>query len=148
MPAPDLIPQKPGEPLGTITPLAGAVSDATTGNTNANEQNTDNAQAPKPALFVAKHNGGPRWIVIDENAELVDGKAVKVGDFTGTKDEALAEAERLTSGGEPLVLDPQRTNEPKPQAKSTEASTVDATALKQPVMTADGWLCPEPPVKG
>lgn len=146
MPAPDLTPQTPGESLATITPLAGAISDATTGNPNASELNTANAQAPMPALFVAKHNGGPRWIVIDENAALVEGKAVKVGDFTGTKDEALAEAERLNAGGEPLVLDPQRINEPAPKVQATTGNP-DATTLKQAVLTNDGWLCPEPKAK-
>lgn|GEM_PF-257777 len=147
MPAPDLTPQTPGEPLATITPLASAITDANTGNPNASELDTANAQAPKPALFVAKHNGGPRWIVIDENAALLEGKAVKVGDFTGTKDEALAEADRLNTGGEPLVLDPQRINEPAPQAKANTGD-IDATTLKQAVMTPDGWLCPEPVAKG
>ncbi len=147
MPAPDLTPQTPGEPLASITPLASAITDANTGNPNASELDTAKTQAPKPALFVAKHNGGGRWIVFNSSADQVDGKDVKVGDFTGTKDEALAEAERLNAGGEPLVLDPQRTNEPAPQAKANTGN-IDATALKQAVMTPDGWLCPEPVAKG
>lgn len=148
MPAPDLTPQTPGEPLATITPLAGAISDANTGNPNANELDTANAQAPNPAFFVAKHNGGGRWIVFNDSAEQVDGKDVKVGDFTGTKEEALAEAERLNAGGEPLVLDPQRTNEAKAPAQAQPTTgDIDATTLKQAVMTADGWLCPEPKAK-
>ena len=147
MPAPDLTPQTPGDPL------ANAISTATanTGNPNANEQATANSQASEPSapLYAIKHNGGPRWIVIDENAPLIEGKAVKIGDFTGTKDEALAEAVRLSEGGEPLVLDPKRENESKPAVTTTASTgTIDATTLKQAVMTPEGWLCPEPVAKG
>lgn len=145
MPAPDLTPQTPGDPL------ANAISTATasTGNPDANEQATANAQAPAVKDFTAKHNGGGRWVVIDANAPQVDGKDVKIGDFTGTKDEALAEAERLTAGGEPLVLDPKRENESKPAVTATASTgTIDATTLKQAVMTPEGWLCPEPVAKG
>lgn len=147
MPAPDLTPQTPGEPLATITPLAGAISDASTGNPNASELNTANAQAPAQSLFAAKHNGGGRWIVIDDNAPLVDGKVVKIGDFVGaSKEEAETEAERLNAGGDPLVLDPQRTSEPAPKAQASTGNH-DATTLKQAVLTNDGWLCPEPKAK-
>lgn len=118
MPAPEFTTQTPGDP---------------TANTSAVTTTTD----PVAPAFTAKHNGAGRWVVAD-----ADG--AKVGDFTGTKDEALAEADRLNAGGEPLVLDPQRTSEVKAPA---QPSTVDATAIKQPVMTAEGWLCPEPPVK-
>lgn len=145
MPAPDLTPQTPGDPL------ANAISTATasTGNPDANEQVTANAQAPAVPDFTAKHNGGGRWIVIDANAPQVDGKNVKIGDFVGTKDEALAEATRLFEGGEPLVLDPKRENEPKPAVTATASTgAIDATTLKQAVMTPDGWLCPEPVAKG
>ncbi|KAA8560579.1 hypothetical protein FX985_00629 [Pseudomonas extremaustralis] len=137
MPAPDLTPQTPGDPL------ANAISTATasTGNLDAN------AQAPAVPDFTAKHNGGGRWVVIDANAPQVDGKDVKIGDFTGTKDEALAEATRLFEGGEPLVLDPKRENESKPAATAS-TDTIDATTLKQAVMTPEGWLCPEPVAKG
>lgn len=145
MPAPDLTPQTPGDPL------ANAISTATasTGNQDANEQATANAQAPAVKDFTAKHNGGGRWVVIDANAPQVDGKDVKIGDFTGTKDEALAEAVRLSEGGEPLVLDPKRENESKPAVTATASTgTIDATTLKQAVMTPEGWLCPEPVAKG
>ncbi|NMY20821.1 hypothetical protein [Pseudomonas sp. WS 5410] len=145
MPAPELTPQTPGDPL------ANAISTATasTGNPDANEQATANAQAPAVKDFTAKHNGGGRWIVIDANAPQVDGKDVKIGDFTGTKDEALAEVTRLFEGGEPLVLDPKRENESKPAAIATASTgTIDATTLKQAVMTPEGWLCPEPVAKG
>ncbi|MCF5056035.1 hypothetical protein GIW54_07035 [Pseudomonas proteolytica] len=135
MPAPELTTQTPGEPIASTattltTPLAGAI-----------------AVSPAAPAFTAKHNGGGRWIVYDANAPQVDGKDVKVGDFTGTKDEALAEADRLTAGGEPLVLDPERVSETKPQAVIT-TTDIDATALKQAVLTEAGWLCPEPVVKG
>lgn len=145
MPAPDLTPQTPGDPL------ANAISTATAsaGNSGANEQATANAQAPAVKDFTAKHNGGGRWVVIDANAPQVDGKDVKIGDFTGTKDEALAEVERLNAGGDPLVLDPKRENEPKPAVTATASTgTIDATTLKQAVMTPEGWLCPEPVAKG
>ena len=134
MPAPDLTPQTPGEPLANTAALASAISDAA-------------ASAPAVPDFTAKHNGGGRWIVIDANAPQVDGKDVKVGDFTGSKEEALAEVGRLFDGGEPLVLDPQRLNEQAPAAQATTGN-IDATTLKQAVMTADGWLCPEPVAKG
>lgn len=140
MPGPDdLKIQTPGEPIGTITPLAGVVADATGGNSNASE--TDAAKE-QPPVYAAKHNGGGRFIVVDADGD-------KVGDFTGTKAEAAIEANRLADGGEPLVLDPERKEDRAAQAqpKQSPASTVDATTLKQAVMTPDGWLCPEPPVK-
>lgn len=43
--------------------------------------------------YTAKHNGGGRFIVVDKGGE-------RVGEFTGTKDEAEAEAARLNAGGE------------------------------------------------
>ena len=139
MPAPEFNVQTPGDPL------ANAISNATTSTDNQDA----GAQAPVVTDFTAKHNGGGRWIVIDANAPQVDGKDVKIGDFTGTKDEALAEVERLSAGGEPLVLDPQRENESKPAVTTTASTgTIDATTLKQAVMTSDGWLCPEPVAKG
>ncbi|MCP2076412.1 UNVERIFIED_ORG: hypothetical protein J2Y77_005848 [Pseudomonas lini] len=141
MPAPDLTPQTPGEPLATMTPIASAVTAAT------GESTSTEPQAP---LYVAKHNGGGRWIVIDENAPLVDGKVVKIGDFVGaSKEEAEAEAQRLNDGGEPLVIDAQRESDREAMSKPRPAATgaVDPTTLKQAVMTPDGWLCPEPPVK-
>jgi len=135
MPAPELTVQTPGYPL------ANAIS------TTTSIDNPDaGAQAPVVPDFTAKHNGGGRWIVIDANAPQVDGKDVKIGDFTGTKDEALAEVDRLSAGGEPLVLDPQRINEAKPSTPTT--TSIDPATIKQPVLTDEGWLCPVPPVKG
>lgn len=118
MPAPEFNPQTPG--------------DLTANTASAPE-------TPAPALFVAKHNGGGRFVVADAEGN-------KVGDFVGTKEEAATEAERLNAGGEPLVLDPQRVNESKPATKS-KPSSIDPTTIKQPVLTDEGWLCPVPPVK-
>ena len=51
--------------------------------------------------------------------------------------------------GEPLaaITPLAPTTETKPQAVIT-TSDIDATALKQAVLTEAGWLCPEPVVKG
>ena len=141
MPAPDLTPQTPGEPLASITPLAGAISDATTGNPSASELNTTNAQAPAPPLYAAKHKGAGRWIAVTN-----DNASTQVGDFVGDKESIIPEVERLNAGGEPLVLDPQRLNEPAPKTQATTGNH-DATTLKQAVLTNDGWLCPEPKAK-
>lgn len=120
MPAPELTTQTPGD-------------------TTANTAPVTETPAPAPLLYVAKHKGAGRWIAVTN-----DEKADQVGDFVGDKDTIIAEVERLNFGGKPLVLDPERTSEVKAPA---QPSTVDATAIKQPVMTAEGWLCPEPPVK-
>jgi hypothetical protein len=127
MPAPeDLTVQTPGEAL---TPAANDAAATTT---------TDTADDPAKPAFTVKHNGGGRYIVLDAKGD-------KVGDFTGDKTSAEAEAERLIAGGEPYtaVTAPAKpAAEAKPTAKASGA--VDPTTLKQPVMTADGWLCPEP----
>ncbi|MGH8387645.1 MAG: hypothetical protein ACRESJ_19515 [Pseudomonas sp.] len=139
MPAPeDLTPKTPGEPLGTMTPLASAVTGAAGGTPDANESKTAQAQAP---VYVAKHIAGGRWHVIDAQGE-------RVGDFVGDKAAVQVELARLIDGGEPLKLDPERKEDHAAQAQATPATTdVDASTLKQPVLTPDGWLCPEPPVK-
>lgn len=59
------------------------------------------ASAPAPAgktsvdlsEFSAKHNGGGRFVIVSKGGD-------RVGEFTGTKDEAEAEAVRLNAGGE------------------------------------------------
>jgi hypothetical protein len=136
MPAPDLTPQTPGEPLATITPLAPSDIDA-------------GAQAPAQ-LYSAKHNGGGRWKIWCAPAE---GDADWFSDFMvagdGAKDQAEAEAQRLNAGGEPLVIDAQRDGDREALSKPKPAASnaVDPTTLKQAVMTPDGWLCPEPKVK-
>ena len=129
MPAPELKPQTPGDWTANTAPLADTAA---------------------PALYVAKHNGGGRWKVWLTPAE---GDADWFSDFMaagdGAKAQAEAEALRLTEGGEPLVLDPQHLNEAAAQARPvTSTGAIDATTLKQPVMTSEGWLCPEPAVKG
>ncbi|OPA84281.1 hypothetical protein BFW86_24365 [Pseudomonas fluorescens] len=45
------------------------------------------------AEYTAKHNGGGRFIIIDKSGD-------RVGEFTGSKDEAEVEAARLNAGGE------------------------------------------------
>ena len=139
MPAPEnLTAQTPGETLGTITPLAPTTTGDSGGTTGASEQGTAQAQAP---VFTPKHRSGGVFYVID-------GAGTKIGDFTGTKEEAVVEAQRLTDGGEPLVLDPERNEDRAALAKAAESTTaINAATLKQPVLTAEGWLCPEPPVK-
>lgn len=131
MPAPeDLKTQSPGDPLATMTPLAGT--------TGAGDPPKDDTAPP---LYVAKHIAGGRWCVVTNDAE-----ALRVGDFVGDKVSILAEVERLNAGGEPFV----EVEEPAAQAQAKPQSTsdIDPVTLKQPVMTPDGWLCPEPPVKG
>lgn len=139
MPAPDdLKTQSPGDPLATMSPLASAVTDAAGGGTQ-----DAGAALTQPPLFVAKHIAGGRWHVVTNDAE-----AKRIGDFVGDKVSVLVELDRLLAGGEPLVLDPER-NEDRAVLTQAKPSTtdVDATTLKQAVMTPDGWLCPEPPVK-
>jgi len=142
MPAPDLNPQTPGEPLATMSPLATAITGAAGGTPDANESNTAQAQPP---LYVAKHSAGGRWHVVTNDAQ-----ATRVGDFVGDKVSIIAEVERMNAGGEPLVIDAERKSdmealaEPKPKA----TNAVDPTTIKQAVLTSEGWLCPEPSVKG
>ncbi|WP_448675862.1 hypothetical protein MOQ67_05350 [Pseudomonas sp. LY-1] len=45
------------------------------------------------AEYTSKHNGGGRFIILDKSGD-------RVGEFTGSKDEAEAEAARLNAGGE------------------------------------------------
>lgn len=132
MPAPELTTQTPGEPLATITPV-----------TPSTDTTETTPQPPAPPLYVAKHKGAGRWIAVTN-----DNASTQVGDFVGDKESIVTEVERLNAGGEPLVLDPQRLNEPAPKAKVDTTETIDATTIKQPVMTTEGWLCPETPVKG
>lgn len=133
MPAPELTIQTPGDPL------ANAISTATASTTTTTTAASD---TPAPPLYVAKHKGAGKWIAVTN-----DDAATQVGDFVGDKATVLVEVERLNAGGEPLVLDPRRENEPKPAATAS-TGTIDATTLKQAVMTPEGWLCPEPVAKG
>ncbi|WP_124525880.1 hypothetical protein [Pseudomonas sp. KBW05] len=127
MPAPELTVQTPGDPLANTT----------TTTTSSTDTATDTAAPP---LYVAKHKGAGKWIAVTN-----DEKAEQVGDFVGDKATVIPEVERLNAGGEPLVLDPQRLNEPKPATTTT--TSIDATTLAQAVMTPEGWLCPEPKAK-
>jgi hypothetical protein len=127
MPPPELTPQIPGEsPTNPDQQQASALP-------------TNELEDDQPPAFMVKHNGGPRFIVIDA-------QGAKVGDFTGTREQAEVELQRLLDGGEPLELEP----EPR-QAPSTRPATKDAQkepkANKQAVLTKDGWLCPEPVIK-
>lgn len=56
------------------------------------EQSTAKTSTDAPD-YTAKHNGGGRFIVVDKGGE-------RVGEFTGTKDEAESEAARLNAGGD------------------------------------------------
>lgn len=142
MPAPeDLTIQTPGE---TLTP---AVTETPT----TTETTTEPAKPAAPAfplgapVFTAKHNGSGRWKIWCAPTE---GQADWFSDFVGDKPTALVEAERLNAGGEPYVAvtaPAKPAAEAKPTPKASGA--VDPTTLKQPVMTQDGWLCPEPVVK-
>lgn len=91
MPAPDLTPQTPGEPVAAISPLSSAISDANTGNPNASETATAQSQR-QPVLYVAKHLAGGRWIAVTN-----DNAADRIGDFVGDKvtivEEVAAERE-------------------------------------------------------
>jgi len=127
MPAPEFTVQTPGDPNAN-----------TTTTTSSTDTATDTAAPP---LYVAKHKGAGKWIAVTN-----DEKAEQVGDFVGDKATVIPEVDRLNAGGDPLVLDPQRLNESKPAAATTTTS-IDASTLKQPVMTPDGWLCPEPKAK-
>ncbi|WP_338576291.1 hypothetical protein V6L78_13125 [Pseudomonas canadensis] len=128
MPAPEFSVQTPGDPLANTTTA-----------TTSTDTPPDTAAPP---LYVAKHKGAGKWIAVTN-----DEKASQVGDFVGDKESIKPEVDRLNAGGEPLVLDPRRENEPKP-ITTASTDTIDATTLKQAVMTPDGWLCPEPVAKG
>lgn len=133
MPAPeDLTVHTPGEPIAP----------------DANEQTAANDSLPPPPddlaqaapVFTAKHNGGGRYIVIDAQGD-------KVGDFVGDKTSAEAEAERMNAGGEPYVAAtaPVKQTQAAPVQQAAKAAGVNPETLKQPVLTSEGWLCPEPP---
>jgi len=70
-----------------VAPAGGALtSTSLAGNT---------ATPPADPAFKAKHKGAGKWVVVDAEDK-------PVGDFSGTHDEAKAEAERLAKGGEPF----------------------------------------------
>lgn len=131
MPAPELTTQTPGEPIVNTTPATGDTND----------------QALKPALFVAKHNGGGRWKIWSTALDDWFSEYVVAGE--GAKTQAEAEAERLNAGGEPFAKPAEQpAPEVKPSKPAPATGDIDAATLKQPVLTDEGWLCPVPPVKG
>ncbi len=65
------------------------------------QQDDDGDAAPQ---YKAKHNGGGRYVILDANGE-------KFSDFTGNKEEALAEEERLNKGGAPYVAPQDKDDE-------------------------------------
>jgi len=143
MPAPeDLTVHTPGETLATAAPAA---------DTTATEEqpSTTAPQLGAPA-FSAKHNGSGRWKIWYAPTEA---QADWFSDFVvsgaGAKALAEAEAERLNAGGEPYVAATGQATKPAAKAATAapaakQAQTLDPATLKQPVLTADGWLCPEP----
>lgn len=133
MPAPEnLTTQTPGE--ASAAPAITETSAASDG--QAPQQSTTTTEAPPAApVFKPLHKGGGKYVVVDATGQAV-------GDFKGTKEEAEAEALRLAAGGEPLKLAPvEQTTAAPAQVEKTEA--IDPTKLKQPVLTPEGWLCPE-----
>lgn len=127
MPAPEnLTPQVPGDTTGA-TPNAGAIT------TN-----------PR---FQILHKGGGRYVVTDAQGN-------QVGEFIGTKAQAEAEVERLLAGGDPFVksgnpistttpasplLDTGNSTDPEPKP----AEKVNPAKIAVPVLTDEGWVCPE-----
>lgn len=131
MTTPALKVQTPGEPVK---------EDATT--------NTGPA-TPEPT-YSAKHNGGPRWRIWSTETDDWFSDFVVAGE--GAKALAEDEAARLNAGGEPFVEPPKQ----EPQAPATQVQApatkrasgeADATTIKQPVLTSEGWLCPAPKAK-
>jgi hypothetical protein len=123
MPAPEFTPQTPGDLNANTAPAP---------------------ETPAPALFVAKHNGGGRWKIWSTAADDWFSDYIATG--KGAKEQAETEAERLIAGGEPFVKLAEQQPEAKAAPKS-KSSAIDATTIKQPVLTSEGWLCPVPPVK-
>lgn len=138
MPAPEsLAVQTPGEPLATAAPAA---------DTTATEEQPDGAAFPLGApAFSAKHNGSGRWKIWYAPTEA---QADWFGDFVvsgkGAKALAEAEAERLNAGGEPYVAAAGSAQPATTVAAPKAGKAIDASTLKQPVLTEQGWLCPEP----
>lgn len=133
MPAPEnLNPLTPGETL--TTPPA---SDTNAAGDGQALQTLATETPPAAPLFKTLHKGGGKHVVVDAAGAVV-------GDFKGTKAEAEAEAARLAAGGVPLTAPAAaQTIATPPAAAAAAAGAIDPTQLKQPVLTADGWLCPE-----
>lgn len=123
MSAPSLIVQTPGEPVAATAPSTSTTT--------------------QPALYVAKHNGGGRWRIYSTAIDDWFSDFVVTGE--GAKDLAEAEAERLNAGGEPHAKPEEEAPAAQASNPAPSTSAVDATTLKQAVMTREGWLCPETP---
>lgn len=150
MPAPeDLTVHTPGEP---IAPDANEQTAANDSLPPSADEHLEPAANPADSALVlggpaysAKHNGGGRWKIWYAPTE---GTAGWFGDFVGDKTSAEAEAERMNAGGEPYVAAtaPVVKRDQEPAAKpAAKAAGVNPETLKQPVLTSEGWLCPEPP---
>lgn len=95
--------------------------------------------APEPE-YSAKHNGGGRYRIWSLSSDDWFSDFVVTGDDAKAK--AEVEAERLNAGGEPYI-------KPEEQAAAAPAQAAAATTTTPaprplPVLTDEGWLCPEP----
>lgn len=153
MPAPeDLTVQTPGEPIAPAASEQPAANDPVPPPADEHLEPTakpaDSALVLGGPAYSAKHNGGGRWKIWYAPTE---GTAGWFGDFVGDKTSAEAEAERMNAGGEPYVAATapvvKRDQEAaaKPAANAVGPGAIDPVTLKQPVLTSEGWLCPEPP---
>ncbi|WP_190424185.1 hypothetical protein [Pseudomonas typographi] len=100
-----------GKPAVDLTALVAKPSSLTTGT----------VQSIEPA-FKAVHKGNGKWVVVDAAGE-------SVGDFSGNRDEAAAEVERLVAGGEPLKKDETVTGD---NALPTDSSAAVAMPADTP----------------
>ena len=80
----DIFPIRGPEDLGNWMEKVGPTTEAAPVDTSA------------PKAYTAVHRGGGHWAVEDADGNVV-------GDFRGTKEEAQAEAERLTAGDPDLT---------------------------------------------
>lgn len=134
MPAPEnLNIQQPGEPAKASTETGDASGQQT-------QQATTTTETPAAPVYKAIHKGGGKHIIVD-----ADGN--QVGDFRGDKSEAAAEIARLLAGGEPLTKPAPPVNDPEAEHR-VSAADIDPTAIKRPVLTEEGWLCPAPKAEG
>ncbi|OZY45868.1 hypothetical protein [Pseudomonas lundensis] len=83
---------EPGETLVLEIDSPGGNLKLVGGDKSAGGSPTGNPNTDGPE-YSGKHNGGGRFIIVNKAGE-------RVGEFTGSKDEAEAEAARLNDGGE------------------------------------------------
>lgn len=148
MPAPeDLNVHTPGEPI------APDANEQTAANDSLPPPPDDQNQTANPAdsalvlggpAYSAKHNGGGRWKIWYAPTE---GTAGWCGDFVGDKTSAEAEAARMNAGGEPYVAAtaPVKQTQAAHVQQAAKSASLNPETLKQPVLTSEGWLCPELP---